>query len=310
MKIKFKNHWRTYTAILFSVLAFIFIVWQRDAITRSIKALSQADWVFVGLSLVTFIVTVFIASGIVYVLKIKPLEYRFTLLVQTAGLFLGRISPANSGSLAATGRFLVLQKHSILQAGTVLAAAALATFLGNVLLTILALITNWQNISLDSLKLPPFIIIMFLIILFILLLVLLIFKKLRARVINAVSEVTNTLKAYSHNPKKVIIAIILGACLTLFFALTMMLIAYSLDVKLSIFSAIIITSLGSLGVAVTPLPGGAVGAEAALAASMVQFGVPAEQALAIALVYRFVTFWLPLLPGYIASQYALSKKII
>ena len=310
MKLKFINHWRTYLAILFSVVALIFITWQRDAIARSIKALSLADWKYVALSLLTFVITVFIASSIVYALRLKPLKYKHTILVQTAGLFLGRISPANSGSLAATGRFLVLQKHTILQAGTVLAAAALATFLGNILITLIALMASWQNINLGSLKLPPFIIIMFLIIITVLVLVLIFFNKLRTRAINALKEVVNTLKAYSHNPKKVVIAILLGSCLTLFFALTMMLIAYSLDIKLSLFSAIIITSLGSLGVAVTPLPGGAVGAEAALAATLVQFGVPAEQALAIALVYRFVTFWLPLLPGYIASQYALNKKII
>jgi uncharacterized membrane protein YbhN (UPF0104 family) len=43
---------------------------------------------------------------------------------------------------------------------------------------------------------------------------------------------------------------------------------------------------------------------------MVQFGVSADIALAIAFVYRFVIFWLPLIPGYIASQYSLKKELL
>jgi uncharacterized protein (TIRG00374 family) len=91
---------------------------------------------------------------------------------------------------------------------------------------------------------------------------------------------------------------------------TMLLVAYSFGVELTMFAAIITISLGSLGVAVTPLPGGAVGAEAAIAATLVQFGVSADLAIAIALVYRAVTFWVPLLPGFIASQYALKKEYL
>lgn len=307
---KFKAHRRVYVGILVSVLAIIFVIWQRDSILRSLKALTQADWAYVGLATATFAFTIVFAATIVYILKMHNMAYKNTLLVQTSGLFLGRVTPANVGSLAAMGRYLVLQKHSIVQAGTVLAASAVVTFLGNMVITLFALVANWQNINFGALSIPPFILVIFGVFALVIFLVLIIFSSLRSKIKSSFLEVINTLKAYSHKPKSIILAILFGALLTFSFALTMILIAYSLDVKLSIFAAIITVSLGSLGVAVTPLPGGAVGSEAALAATLVQFGVSAEQALAIALVYRFVTFWMPLLPGYIASQYALSKKII
>ena len=84
----------------------------------------------------------------------------------------------------------------------------------------------------------------------------------------------------------------------------------SMGVHLSFIATIVTISLGTLGASATPLPGGVVGAEAALALTMTQFGVPTEQALAVAFVYRFITYWLPILPGYIITQYALRRKIL
>lgn len=43
-----------------------------------------------------------------------------------------------------------------------------------------------------------------------------------------------------------------------------------------------------------------IGAEAGLVAGFVAYGIPADRALAIALLYRFLTYWLPLLPGFVA----------
>jgi uncharacterized protein (TIRG00374 family) len=49
-----------------------------------------------------------------------------------------------------------------------------------------------------------------------------------------------------------------------------------------------------------PVPGGVGGVEGGLIAAFVAFGVDFEQALVAVLVYRAVTFWLPMIPGVIA----------
>jgi uncharacterized protein (TIRG00374 family) len=141
-------------------------------------------------------------------------------------------------------------------------------------------------------------------------LILLSISNIRLRVKKVLDDVLETLRHYTHRKKSIALAILFGAVVTFCFALTLMLVAKSLGVNISLFAAIVTVSLGSLGVAVTPLPGGVVGAEAALAATLAQFGVAADIALAIAFVYRFVIFWLPLVPGYIASQYSLKKELL
>jgi uncharacterized membrane protein YbhN (UPF0104 family) len=49
-----------------------------------------------------------------------------------------------------------------------------------------------------------------------------------------------------------------------------------------------------------PMPGGVGGVEGGMIAALAAFGVDAGQAVVAVLVYRAVTFWLPLVPGVIA----------
>ena len=49
-----------------------------------------------------------------------------------------------------------------------------------------------------------------------------------------------------------------------------------------------------------PLPGGVGGVEGGMIAALVGFGVDAGQAVVAVLLYRGVTFWLPMIPGVIA----------
>jgi len=307
---KKQPNWRLIIGAVVSVMAVFFVYFQRDTIKKSIEALQSADWFYVVLAIVVYSITVIAAAALIFNLRlVTAIRFRAILLVQTSTLFLGRITPASVGGLAAMGRVLFTQGHTIVQSGTVVAAGGIATFIGNVLLTAVALLLSLNTVNLGEIKLPTFI--LYIVAGVVVISICLMFvAKVRAKVTSIVAEVLATLKNYEHKKASVAIAIGFGALVTLCFALTLMLAAKSLGINLSLFAAIITVSLGSLGVAVTPLPGGVVGAEAALAATMVQFGVPSDVALAIAFVYRFVIFWLPLLPGYIASQYALKKQLL
>ncbi len=304
------TNWRLIIGAIVSVLAVFFVYLQRETIKKSIEALGEANWVYVFSAIAVYSCTVLAAAALIYQLRlVEKIRYSSILIVQTSTLFLGRITPASVGGLAAMGRVLFTQGHTAVQSGTVVAAGGVATFTGNVLLTTVALLLSLNSVKLNTLQLPTFMV--YIIIGIITVSIILLFiKKVRLKILTMLKEVLTTLKNYEHKKASVALAVLYGAIVTLCFALTMMLAAKSLGINLSLFAAIITVSLGSLGVAVTPLPGGVVGAEAALAATMVQFGVPGDVALAIAFVYRFVIFWLPLLPGYIASQYALKKQLL
>jgi uncharacterized membrane protein YbhN (UPF0104 family) len=61
--------------------------------------------------------------------------------------------------------------------------------------------------------------------------------------------------------------------------------------------AIAILSLGAVTGAVIPTPGGLGGTEAGIFAGLVASGVATSPALAAALLFRLLTYWLPIVPG-------------
>jgi uncharacterized protein (TIRG00374 family) len=58
--------------------------------------------------------------------------------------------------------------------------------------------------------------------------------------------------------------------------------------------------VGGTVAAAAPTPGGVGAVEAASIAGLTATGVPTEQAVPAVLVYRLATFWLPVLPGWLA----------
>lgn len=60
---------------------------------------------------------------------------------------------------------------------------------------------------------------------------------------------------------------------------------------------------GSAVAAAAPTPGGVGATEAALAAGYAVVGVPAQIALSAVLAFRLITFWLPILPGWLAFSW-------
>lgn len=61
---------------------------------------------------------------------------------------------------------------------------------------------------------------------------------------------------------------------------------------------------------VTPTPGGLGGYEAALVAGLTRIGPTASQAVAAALTFRLLTFWLPIIPGLLALRSLRNRQLI
>jgi uncharacterized protein (TIRG00374 family) len=57
-----------------------------------------------------------------------------------------------------------------------------------------------------------------------------------------------------------------------------------------------------------PMPGGVGGVEGGMIAALAGFGVDAGQAVVAVLLFRAVTFWLPMIPGVIA-YFQLRKTV-
>jgi uncharacterized protein (TIRG00374 family) len=86
--------------------------------------------------------------------------------------------------------------------------------------------------------------------------------------------------------------------------------ALALGATLSLIQVIVVFTVGVAAASVTPTPGGIGGAEAGLAAALTGTGMTADLAISIALLYRLITYWLPIIPGFICFQYSVKKEYI
>jgi uncharacterized protein (TIRG00374 family) len=93
-------------------------------------------------------------------------------------------------------------------------------------------------------------------------------------------------------------AITLGACVR----------AFGFHVPLS--ELILINVVVSLFAGILPVPGGVGVAEAGLSLGLTRVGVPAETAFAIALTYRFATFYLPPIWGFMSYRWMVSRRYL
>jgi uncharacterized protein (TIRG00374 family) len=89
---------------------------------------------------------------------------------------------------------------------------------------------------------------------------------------------------------QIVAAITLGLCLVAF------------GEHASLAELILVNTAVSLFAGLLPVPGGIGVTEAALTAGLVAIGVPESQALATALTYRFVTYYLPPIWGWFAMR--------
>lgn len=91
-----------------------------------------------------------------------------------------------------------------------------------------------------------------------------------------------------------------GVVLNLLMIVVLALCARSFDLDLPFVSIAFAYLAGMAAAALAPTPGGLVAIEAALTAALVGVGLDVEEALATTLLFRVVTFWLPVVPGWLA----------
>lgn len=261
------------------------------------EALGDADWSYlpglVVLSLIGFVGGVWSLKGAVTVV----LPFWETLQVMYAQSFLNRFTPANAGGMALRTRYL--QRYGVdvtLSAASIGLTSAASGAMQVVLLVVFA---TWAGSSTDlGFSLPDSAFIAR-ILLAVLALGGLVYltpwgRKLLGKGFASIREVGGELLVLARDPLKVVQ--LFGGAL---FSKTTTLIAFALSVQAFGvygigFAALSLAYMTANTVAsMAPTPGGVGAIEAALVAVLTGLGVEAASALSIVLVFRLITYWMP-----------------
>lgn len=295
-----------------SLLALYVFLPSLGSFKNTFSTLLSADLSYLSLAVVSWLVTFLAAATVYKLIAIYHLAYWRTLLVQIASGFTNRLLPAGMGALAINTRFLMKSGHNIKQATAVVTLNNLLGFLENFLLLTLVIIFGNSSLastwSFQSIR-PPFYVVL-LIGAFLAGSIFFIYATKNNKVRTFYKMLKELIQSIFERPKRILFALLAAIVITVGYVTCLYFVELALNVHLTIFQTFIIFTLGVAASAVTPTPGGVGGTEAVLVTALMSAGVPAHQSLTVALTYRFITYWLAIIPGFVCFQLALKNEYI
>jgi undecaprenyl-diphosphatase len=304
---------RTLVTIAALTGAFYVLLPQLAHVGDSFTALRTANFWWLGVAVVmsaaTYVASAIgLAGGVPNHLPLVP-----TIETQMASSFINRVTPANVGGMALNVRFM--QKAGVDPAVAVSGMGLNVLAGGIVHLILLFVFFAWAGKGNAGFKIPTNS--KLLVVIAVVLAVVGIAiatrrgrKLVRQHVFGFIKQSAASIASLARSPSKLLLLFGGSAGVTLAYiaALAASVAAYHGGVSFAEVGAVYLGS--ALLAAAAPTPGGLGALEAALVAGFTGVGMESGVAVAVVLSYRLVTYWLPILPGWISFHVLERKNLI
>jgi glycosyltransferase 2 family protein len=294
---------RTIVTLIASLIAGYFLLGQLGRVNL-ISTLRSADWhwtlLALALSGVTYLGAALALSGYVP----DRLRFRPLVLAQLAGSFVTLVTPAAVGGAALNIRYLQRRRVPAAVAAASVGLSQVVAFVLHILLIVVfAAITGSQGHSLQPPNWVYFVIAGLIVIVLAVVAIPAGRRLIRARLAPVLGQVLPRLFAVVQQPRKLAEGI--GGALLLDGAYILCLAAciQALGGSASLASIALVYLTGSALGSAVPTPGGLGAVEAALSAGLTAAGLPGSTAVSAVLLFRTLTFWLPVPVGWGAFNY-------
>jgi glycosyltransferase 2 family protein len=265
----------------------------------------EANWnwgiVALALSASTYIGATISLSGFVA----DRLSFFRTLLVQVAGSFVTLVTPAAVGGAALNIRYLQRRKIPAAVAAASVGVAQVVGFVLHILLIVI--FAAIAGTSAQAHIQPPRWV--WFVLAGLVVLALAVFavpagrRVLRARVSPTLGQVLPRLLDVAQQPRKLALGIGGALLLSLSYILCLAASVLAFGRSLPLASIAVVYLTGSAIGSILPTPGGLGGVEAALTAGLTAAGLPGAVAVSAVLLFRLITFWLPVPFGWAALSF-------
>lgn len=299
---------RTLLIIGVSAIAFYSLLPQLATIGETVDSFAEAQLIWlVGAAVASILTYVFAAVTFQGAIP-QPIPFGSNLRAQTAASFAALVGPAGAGGYAVNARFLQRNGLRPAESAASVTINALAGFAMSAVLLVGFIIWSGRSGSgsgLGAISLPAgSTVLLVLAVLLALVGIALAIGPVRTRVarplLHALRTAGEQVTSVFQQPVRV---------LQLFGGATSISLAYIAAIACAVHAFGGGLSLAQIGTAyliavaiatLAPTPGGLGALEAALIAGLTGFGMASGPAVAAVLSFRLVTFWLPILPGWIA----------
>jgi uncharacterized membrane protein YbhN (UPF0104 family) len=269
------------------------------------SVLRAANWhwgiVALALSASTYVGATIALSGFVA----ERLSFFRTLLAQVAGSFVTLVTPAAVGGAALNIRYLQRRKIPAPVAAASVGVAQVVAFVLHILLIVIFAAIAGTSAS-EPIQPPPW---AWYVLAGLVVVALGVFavpaarRVLRARVSPMAGQVLPRLLEVAQHPPKLIRGIGGSLLLSLSYILCLAACVAAFGRSVPIASIAVVYLTGSAIGSILPTPGGLGGVEAALTAGLTAAGLPGAVAVSAVLLFRLLTFWLPVPFGWAALSY-------
>lgn len=296
-----------------SLLAIFFyaIVPQISDFRGTLGQLTDFDFKWLPLILAASLLT-YVMSGLVYVILADvPIKLFQTSVVQLAASFISKVVPGGLGSTAINTRYLHKSGLQISDASaTVVSATAIGFIMFIAPLLLFLILTGGSVFSLFKIDFPPSTIVYVAFAVGAVILTLVLAKKLRRKIFRALLNFVSSLRDIATSPRQLTLASCASLGLSVVYILCLYACFKAFDLPLGFVSAVIVYATAVIAKTTVPTPGGLGPQEIAMVSSLLGLGIVKPTALAVVILYRLATFWLPIPFSLIAYKYLQRNKLI
>lgn len=297
--------------IFFAFIAVIIIaaVLNFHDLTAQIKQLPTLRWPIVLLALLFLLTSHFMAALVYIRLSRRQLALTSTMLVQMAAAAANKVVPAGLGAIGANAAYLKRCGHSLIEAGSIVTINNLLGASGHLILLFIAYC--FDPVFPDKF-LPDFTLTSasYIVVAIATLIISMTFLLFRKRLVRVTVQIKRELKRYKRRKASIFMALVLSMLMTICTIAVFACCLSALNVHLSPIAIMIVFSLGITISTIVPTPGGLGGFEAGLIAGLITYGIATNEAIVAAILYRLLTYWLPLAYGSAALAFCHRRRLL
>lgn len=300
---------RWLVALLFITLAIFYLLPQLGELDDISHILARANPVWLVAAVLAALSTYALAAFALTGSTRHYIPWGQAFLIQMASTVLNRTTPKGVGSIAMAEQFLErrgLKRPEAAASVTLIYSAGVVMHLALLIATVIVLRPSGFNFQLAGTGQ----VVLVATILILALSGVLLLPRFKRSIQRWAGEIRRGLAYDVRHPAKLLqlaggsAGITMCHVLGLFFALQ------ALDIGSSFLMVMFVYLAGSVIASASPTPGGLGATEAALALGLTASGLPAGEAVAGVLLFRLISFWLPLLPGLLALRIVVARKLI
>ena len=313
-KLKKKNDGSVLRASLTGVMLVILVIVVVDnwpQISQSLGAIRGMSLLTVWLMIAAYAASIVFAAWTYYILALKKIKFSEVGLVEAAAASVNRVLPAGTGTLGLHTIFLMRRKHSAPQATAVVGVNNVIGIVEHFAVLGLLMLIFGRGERVDwNISVPSYVWWGLLASIAVFAAVMAIFPRLRRRVLRFMFRFEHVVVHFRDKPKKIMLATFAAFLLTVSMFVVFSLSVCAFGVKFDLVPFFIVFTFGVVVGIAMPTPGGVGGVEAGTTAGLLAYGVATTPALAAALTFRLITYWLPLVAGAPAFFVARHRKLV